>query len=109
MKCLWGNCKMEVNDIKEHLGKEHIGFKRALTFEPVCRWRNCRIEKETRSRMMSHIVSHLDLRIFKCCHCQKYFKRRCDLKSHQEGCKSEFEKIVEDLFDGLPFPPYPYR
>ena len=104
MRCHWDQCNQDVHDIRDHLS-DHIGYKRSSTFTSACKWKCCNIKKDTRSRLMSHIISHLDLRIFKC-HCGRFFKRRCDLKSHQEKCESEFDKIVKGLFDGLPFLPF---
>ena len=105
MKCFWDECQAEVQDIDfmEHIS-QHVGFQRLGTFEKGCKWSKCRASKPTRSKMMSHVVSHLELRTHKC-HCRKTFKRKSDLSTHQDICKSKFDRIVDELFLGLPLSP----
>ena len=107
MLCFWDDCYLylDTNDILEHL-REHVGYIRDYSFHPRCKWKSCTIKKNTRSRMISHLTSHVDVRNFKCNFCYKYFKRKCDLSYHIQSCKIankqkrfSFEEAVALLFE----------
>eukprot|EP00834_Sanchytrium_tribonematis_P003829 NODE_162_length_14959_cov_1.379610.p12 type:complete len:117 gc:universal NODE_162_length_14959_cov_1.379610:4008-4358(+) len=102
MICFWDDCQQDVDDIMEHLSS-HVGYQKEFSFHGKCMWKFCKVSKSTRSRLLSHLRSHLDLRPYKC-HCGKKFKRKSDLKAHNNVCKTKFEKAVQLLFHGIPIP-----
>ena len=99
MKCCWQNCNKDIEEdmLLAHISI-HVGYKRDGTFKSKCGWQECTISQRNRTKLMSHVMSHLDLRPYPCV-CEKNFKRKGDLSSHQQNCKKFFESLVETLFD----------
>ena len=86
MKCQWSDCNNELtaDTAIEHVN-EHVGYKRDSSFHGICKWEGCDVEKECRSKLFSHAISHIDMNFFTC-ECGKDFKRKSDLVSHQIRC-----------------------
>ena len=103
MRCLWRGCLKDVPDVQmmAHLGESHVGYIRDKTFKNKCEWDDCVIHQSNRSKMISHLVSHIDLRLYQC-KCLRKFKRKGDLVAHQKkNCKAFFDDLVGTLFNGL--------
>ena len=99
MLCKWEGCAQDIPEdgILEHLSTVHVGYKRDKTFKNRCRWDTCNIYQYNRSKLVSHIMSHLDIRPYEC-KCLRKFKRKGDLVSHQRNCKIFFDSLVVSLF-----------
>eukprot|EP00834_Sanchytrium_tribonematis_P005296 NODE_311_length_10039_cov_0.864487.p5 type:complete len:275 gc:universal NODE_311_length_10039_cov_0.864487:5645-6469(+) len=84
--CLWQNCSEILTSEKmlyEHMQKEHIGYKRQGTLTNECHWKDCNFKCDRRDRMRSHVLCHIDCKLFECDVCAKSYKWKHDLYAHQ--------------------------
>eukprot|EP00834_Sanchytrium_tribonematis_P001200 NODE_27_length_39007_cov_1.590650.p15 type:complete len:300 gc:universal NODE_27_length_39007_cov_1.590650:9304-10203(+) len=84
--CEWEGCSVKENNSKslyDHIQKAHIGFKRQGTLQSHCKWLTCDFTTERRDRMRSHVLCHIDAKLFECNLCHKSYKWKHDLGSHQ--------------------------
>ena len=102
MKCLWSGCHAQLLDSNmiEHL-RQHVGTKKESTFDGRCKWHYCYTVKKSRAKLVSHLISHVDIRLYTC-DCKKSFKRKSDLTVHTKRCAHSFREAVKILFHGLP-------
>eukprot|EP00835_Amoeboradix_gromovi_P005973 NODE_626_length_5881_cov_0.289519.p6 type:complete len:100 gc:universal NODE_626_length_5881_cov_0.289519:4685-4386(-) len=96
MICLWDKCNKEVLDPLSHL-KVHLKDYQSQK----CSWKGCKSVKKSKFKMMRHLLLHMNVSMFKC-DCQMSFKSKLDLLKHQKCCEVAFNRIVHDLFIGIP-------
>eukprot|EP00834_Sanchytrium_tribonematis_P003830 NODE_162_length_14959_cov_1.379610.p13 type:complete len:109 gc:universal NODE_162_length_14959_cov_1.379610:4530-4856(+) len=105
MFCEWGGCHqiLTKEETLNHLS-DHVGFKRRNSFDGICRWKHCNVRKSDRTKLISHVISHIKV-VFYNCECGKTFKRKSDHAAHRKKCNAYFDSIVNILFEGLPDKP----
>ncbi len=90
--CHWDECTEKYNSEKQlydHIQKKHVGYKRKGTLTNDCKWADCDFSCDRRDRMRSHILSHIDCKLFKCSSCDKKYKWRHDMLSHQRKAHNQ--------------------
>ena len=103
--CLWKDCYLEVDNILKHLNV-HVSYAtlhcRDKTNNLVeCQWHRCYAIKMDTEALLSHAVGHLATSWT--CECGRTFKKKDEHLSHVERCKTAiFEKVVNELFHGIP-------
>ena len=84
--CQWENCNEIATAPKvlyEHIQSCHIGYKRQGTLTNECKWVDCSFSCDRRDRMRSHVLCHIDCKLFECNSCSKSYKWKHDLYAHQ--------------------------
>ena len=99
VSCLWENCNSGEFDSKqlyEHIQSSHVGFKRQGTLTTQCKWVDCNFTSERRDRMRSHVLCHINSKLYECELCLKSYKWKHDLYAHQRKIHGK-EKINKSL------------
>ena len=84
--CLWDNCgynKIDSKELYEHIQAMHVGYKRQGTLTSRCKWIDCTFTSERRDRMRSHVLCHINSKLYECDSCFKGYKWKHDLYAHQ--------------------------
>ena len=98
--CQWKYCNKEEYDSKslyEHIQKAHIGYKRQGTLTTLCLWTDCTFTSERRDRMRSHVLCHIDSKLYQCDMCIKSYKWKHDLLSHERKTHGKEVKMVTPI------------
>ena len=79
MYCKWKDCNAQTDTVAELY--EHVKTH-DFDIPFFCSWNGCQQLCYKRARLLTHLLTHIPLRAFKCRVCHKGFKRQQELRRH---------------------------